>query len=104
MQTNLKEKLANIDTQNTHANAIFQYNKHGVQTSVTKDTTVYELALLGIGVQKEILRRCLEQNMDAKEAFSIIKGMNEISINDLMKEQLIKLFSDDEIIEKLLSK
>ena len=42
--------------------------------------------------------------MDAKEAFSIIKGMNEIAINDLMKEQLIKLFSDDEIIEKLLSK
>ena len=104
MQTKLKEKLEGIDTQNTHANAIFQYNKHGVQTSVTKDTTVYELALLGIGVQKEILRRCVEQNMDAKEAFGIIKGMNEISINDLMKEQLIKLFSDDEIIVKLLSK
>ncbi len=104
MQTKLKEKLANIDTQNTYANAIFQYNKLGVRATVTKDTTVYELALLGIEVQKEILRRCVEQNMDAKEAFSIIKGMNEISINDLMKEQLIKLFSDDEIIEKLLSK
>ena len=104
MQTNLKEKLASINPQNTHANAIFQYGKSGVHVSFTKDTTVYELALLGIEVQKEILRRCVEQNMDAKEAFTIIKGMNEISINDLMKEQLIKLLSDDEIIEKLLSK
>ena len=104
MQTNLKEKLASINPQNTHANAIFQYGKSGVHVSFTKDTTVYELALLGIEVQKEILRRCVEQNMDAKEAFGIIKGMNEISINDLMKEQLIKLFSDDEIIVKLLSK
>ena len=104
MQTKLKEKLANIDTQNTHANAIFQYNKHGVQTSVTKDTTVYELTLLGIEVQKEILRKCLEQNMDAKEAVSIIKGINEISLDNLMKEQLIKLFSDDELVKKLLSK
>ena len=86
MQTNLKEKLASINPQNTHANAIFQYGKSGVHVSFTKDTTVYELALLGIEVQKEILRRCVEQNMDAKEAFSIIKGMNEISINDLMKE------------------
>lgn len=104
MQTKLKEKLANIDTQNTHANAIFQYNKHGVQTSVTKDTTVYELALLGIGVQKEILRRCIEQKMEASEAFGIIKGMTEICINDLMKEQLMKLLCDDDVIEKLLSK
>ena len=104
MQTNLKEKLASINPQNTHANAIFQYGKSGVHVSFTKDTTVYELALLGIEVQKEILRRCVEQNMDAKEAFSSMKGMNEISINDLMKEQLIKLLSDDEIIEKLLSK
>ena len=104
MQTNLKEKLAGIDTKNTRADVIFKYNNHGVYTSVTRDTTVYELTLLGIEVQKEILRRCVEQNMDAKEAFSIIKGINEISINDLMKEQLIKLFSDDEIIEKLLSK
>ena len=104
MQTNLKEKLASINPQNTNANAIFQYSKNGVHVSFTKDTTVYELALLGIEVQKEILRRCVEQNMDAKEAFSIIKGMNEISINDLMKEQIIKLLSDDEIIEKLLSK
>ena len=104
MQTNLKEKLANIDIQKTHANTIFQYNKNGVLALDTEDTTVYELSLLGIEVQKEILRRCVEQNMDAKEAFSIIKGMNEIAINDLMKEQLIKLFSDDEIIEKLLSK
>lgn len=104
MQTNLKEKLANIDTQNTHANAIFQYNKNGVLTSATKDTTVYELALLGIEVQKEILRKCLEQNMNAKEAVSLIKGMNEISLYNLMKEQLMILFNDDEIIEKLLSK
>ena len=104
MQTNLKEKLASIDTKNTHANVIFKYNKNGVLTLVTKDTTVYELALIGIEVQKEILRKCLEQNMDAKEAVDIVKGMNEISLDNLMKEQLIKLFSDDEIIEKLLSK
>ena len=104
MQTKLKEKLVDINIPNTNASIIFQYDNHGVNNSITKDTTVYELALLGIEVQKEILRRCVEQNMDAKEAFSIIKGMNEISINDLMKEQLIKLFSDDEIIEKLLSK
>ena len=104
MKTNLKEKLAGIDTQNTNANAIFQYDKHGMQTLVTKDTTVYELALLSIEVQKEVLRKCLEQNMDAKEAVSIIKGISEISLDNLMKEQLIKLFSDDEIIQKLLSK
>ena len=42
--------------------------------------------------------------MDAKEAVSIIKGISEISLDNLMKEQLIKLFSDDEIIQKLLSK
>lgn len=104
MQTKLKEKLAGIDTKNTHANVIFKYNKYGVLTSVTKDTTVYELALLGIEVQKEILRKCLEQKMNAKEAFNIIKGMNEISLDNLMKEQLMILFNDDELVEKLLSK
>ncbi len=104
MQTKLKEKLADINTSNTNASAIFKYDDHGVNNSITKDTTVYELALLGIEVQKEILRRCIEQKMDAKEVFSIIKGMNEISINDLIKEKLMKLLCDDDVIEKLLSK
>ncbi len=104
MRTNLKEKLADINTSNTNASAIFKYDDHGVNNSITKDTTVYELALLGIEVQKEILRRCVEQEMEASEAFGIIKGMTEICINDLMKEQLMKLLCDDDVIEKLLSK
>lgn len=104
MRTNLKEKLADINTLNTNASAIFKYDNHGVNSSITKDTTVYELALLGIEVQKEILRRCVEQKMEASETFGIIKGMTEICINDLMKEQLMKLLCDDDVIEKLLSK
>lgn len=104
MRTNLKEKLADINTLNTNASAIFKYYDHGVNSSITKDTTVYELALLGIEVQKEILRRCIEQKMEASEALGIIRGMTEICINNLMKEQLMKLLCDDDVIEKLLSK
>lgn len=104
MQTNLKEKLANINVKDTHARATFQYDNHGVRASITKDTTVYELALLGIEVHKEIVRRCADQHMEASEAMDIIKGMTEIGMYDLMKEQLIELLGNDDAIDKLLSK
>lgn len=104
MQTNLKEKLQAINVKDTHSRATFQYDNHGVQSSVTKDTTIYELALLGIEVQKEIVRRCAKQHLEADEVLDIIKGITEIGMYELAKEQLKSLIDDDEMIEKLLDR
>lgn len=103
MQTNLKAKLEDINVKDTHARATFQYDNHGVRASITKDTTVYELALLGIEIHKEIVRRCADSHMEATEAMDIVKGMTEIAMYDLMKEQLMKLLGDD-AIDELLNK
>lgn len=104
MQTTLKEKLKDINVKDTHARATFQYDHNGVQSSITKDTTIYELALLGIEVHKEIVRRCAKQDMPADEVIDIVRGMTEISLYELAKEQLKLLLGDDDMIEKLLDR
>ena len=104
MQTNLKEKLQAINVKDTHARATFQYDHNGVQSSITKDTTIYELALLGIEVHKEIVRRCAKEGLPADEVLDIIKGITEIGMYELAKEQLKSLIDDDEMVEKLLNR
>ena len=104
MQTTLKEKLKDINVKDTHARATFQYDHNGVQSSITKDTTIYELALLGVEVHKEIVRRCAKEHLEPDEVLNIIKGMTEIGMYELAKEQLKSLINDDEMIEKLLDR
>lgn len=104
METNLKEKLQAINVKDTHARATFQYDNHGVQSSVTKDTTIYELALLGIEVHKKIIRRCAQEGLPADEVIDVVRGMTEIGLYELAKEQLKSLISDDEIIERILDR
>lgn len=104
MKTNLKEKLQAINVKDTHARATFQYDNHGVQSSVTKDTTIYELALLGIEVHKEIVSRCSKEGLPADEVLDIVRGMTELGLYELAKEQLKSLIDDDEIIERILDK
>ena len=104
MQTNLKEKLQTINVKDTHARATFQYDNHGVQSSITKDTTIYELALLGIEIHKEIVRRCAKEHLEPDEVLDIIKGMAELGMYELAKEQLKSLINDDEMIERLLDR
>lgn len=104
MQTNLKEKLQAINVKDTHARATFQYDNHGVQSSITEDTTIYELALLGIEVHKEVVRRCAKEGLSADEVLDIVRGMTELGLYELAKEQLKSLIDDDEIIERMLNK
>jgi len=104
METNLKEKLQAINVKDTHARATFQYDNHGVQSSVTKDTTIYELALLGVEVHKEIVRRCAKERLPADEVLDIVRGMTEIGLYELAKEQLKSLINDDKIIERMLDR
>lgn len=104
METNLKTKLENINVKDTNARATFQYDNHGVQSSITQDTTIYELALLGVEVHKEIVRRCAKEHLNPDEVLDIIKGMTEMGMYELVREKLKSLIDNDEMVEKLLDR
>lgn len=53
---------------------------------------------------KEIVRRCAKEGLPADEVLDVVRGMTEIGLYELAKEQLKSLINDDEIIERMLDR
>lgn len=56
---------------------------------------VYELTLLLIEIQKVIIQKCANKNIDADELFTIVHGSTQIALEDLALEKMRKMLGDD---------
>lgn len=63
---------------------------------------VYELTLLLIEIQKVIIQKCADKNIDADELFIIMRDSTKIALEDLALEKMRKMLGDD--VMSVLSK
>ena len=102
MDNKLREKLQEINPDNLTGSATFSIGANGIQKIVSEDMDVYELTLLLIEIQKVIIQKCADKNLDADELFIIVKGSTEIALEDLALEKMRQMLGDD--VTSVLSK
>ena len=102
MDNKLREKLQEINPDNLTGSATFSIGSNGIQKIVSEDMDVYELTLLLIEIQKVIIQKCADKNIDADELFIIVKGSTTIALEDLALEKMRQMLGDD--VMSVLSK
>ena len=102
MDNKLREKLKEIDINNLTGSATFSIGSNGIQKIVSADMDVYELTLLLIEIQKVIIQKCADKNIDADELFIIMRDSTKIALEDLALEKMREMLGDD--VMSVLSK
>lgn len=95
MDNKLREKLKEVNPDNLTGSATFSIGSNGIQKIVSEDMDVYELTLLLIEIQKVIIQKCANQNIDADELFIIMRDSTKIALEDLALEKMRQMLGDD---------
>lgn len=95
MDNKLREKLQEIDINNLTGSATFSINSEEIKHEVLGDIDVYALTLLLIEMQKVIIQKCAEDNIDADELFTIVRDSTKIALEDLALEKMRQMLGDD---------
>ena len=95
MENKLREKLQEINPDNLTGSATFSISSEGIKREVLGGIDVYALTLLLIEIQKVIIQKCTDNNIDADELFAIVRDSTKIALEDLALEKMRKMLGDD---------
>ena len=95
MDNKLREKLQEIDINNLAGSATFSISSEGIKSEILGGIDIYALTLVLIEIQKVIIQKCADKNLDADELFIIVRDSTKIALEDLALEKMRQMLGDD---------